>query len=65
MNAIIHLQDGQIVGWLMGQDNHDLRRQLANMDDPSFRQIAQILYRMEYPRQGKHDLGEGYWLLVA
>lgn len=65
MNAIIHIQNGEIAGWIIGQDNHDLRRQLSSSHDHELRQLAQVLYRLENPPPGKHDLGVGYWLLVG
>ena len=59
MMCIVRLNNGEITGWMIGTDPHDLRRSCA---DPS---LAEKLYRLEFPARGKHDLGDGEWLLVG
>lgn len=56
--CLIKIQNGQITGWILGTDVHDLRRKAPD------EATAAMLYRMEFPPTGKHDLGDGYFLLV-
>lgn len=65
MMTIIKIENGEITGWLIGTDTHDLRRQCDANWESDVRDLAQILYQMEFPSTGKHDLGNGFTLLVS
>lgn len=53
--------EGEIVGWMMGADVHDLRRRAeATMDSD----LASMFYNMEFPPRGKSVLAPGITMLV-
>lgn len=62
MIAIIKQNEqGEITGWMMGSDTHELRRRAeAAMDH----ELAEMLYRMEFPPLGKTVLSPGLTMLV-
>ena len=65
MNALIKLKDGQIAGWVFGDDVDDLRFQLSGNLDGDVREMAKILDNTDSLPYGKHDLGDGNWLLKS
>lgn len=54
-------QVAAIEGWFIAQDVHDARRKAQGIGAPD---LAAALYRMEFPPPGKHDLGNGFVMLV-
>jgi hypothetical protein len=55
--------DRNITGWIIAVDTHDARRQADGAMD---REMAQVLYRMEFtPQPGKYDLPNGCVMLVS
>jgi hypothetical protein len=52
---------GKLVGWMMGHDTHELRGRAQIAGDTN---LAEMLYRVEFPAKGKHELGGGYTMLV-
>lgn len=52
---------GKITGWMLGADVHDLRRRAAQTFDAD---LAAMFYRMEFPKEGKHELAPGLTMLV-
>ncbi len=56
-----HDLTGQLTGWMMGQDTHELRRRAQSLGEAA---LAEKLYRIEFPAVGKRDLGNGYTMLV-
>lgn len=61
MICIIKTQDGEITGWIIGADTHDLRRKAEGAGE---HQLAAILYSMEFPPPGKHILTDKHTMLV-
>jgi hypothetical protein len=61
MICIVKIESGEIKGWIIATDTHDARRKAggALLND-----LAEKLYRIEFPKPGKHDLGDGYTMLV-
>lgn len=51
-------ESGEIVGWVIGSDPHDLRRQIeANSPfDSRMQEVAGWLYRNEFLQPGKHRI---------
>lgn len=61
MIAVVKLKDGQIVGWMLGTDTHDLRRRaMATFDND----LATLLYNMEFPPPGKTEITPNLFMLV-
>lgn len=53
---------GEITGWMIGTDMHDLRRRAEQTFDHD---LAGMLYRMEFvPTRGKHEIAPGVLMLV-
>lgn len=69
MMCIISIENGEVTGWLMGQDTYDLRRQVENLmmfgGNDKLQQLMNDLYVMEHPGPGKHQLSAGHVLLVS
>lgn len=67
--VLIRIENGDIKGWVEGSDTHEVRRNLESIfdyeDEYGRQQCIQQLYQMEFPKSGKHDLGNGYLLLVS
>ena len=59
MMCLVRLADGEITGWLIGTDIYDLRQKAQD------RETGALLSGADFPEAGKHDLGNGYWLLVT
>lgn len=63
--AVVHIANGEIQGWVIGSNTHDLRRLLASSGLSS---VEAALYRIEFPAHGKHlihtDGDDQFWLLV-
>jgi hypothetical protein len=57
-----HNERGDIAGWMMGTDMHDLRRRAEQTFDHD---LAGMFYRMEFvPQPGKHVIAPGVTMLV-
>jgi hypothetical protein len=55
-------EQGEIVGWMMGTDMHDLRRRAEQTLD---HELAGMFYRMEFtPPAGKHPIAPNVTMLV-
>jgi hypothetical protein len=62
MTVVKQAPNGEIVGWMMGADMHDLRRRAEATFDHA---LAERFYQMEFvPQPGKHTLWQGVTLLV-
>jgi hypothetical protein len=69
MMCILDLTEGEVTGWIIGADTHDLRRQVdaIRWNDPTGRlnALAAHLYLTEFAAPGKHILPTGHFLLVT
>jgi len=67
--VLLKIDNGQLKGWIEGSNTHEIRRNLESIidynDNFGRQQCIQQLYQMDFPSQGKHDLGNGYCLLVS
>ncbi len=61
MICIVKLTEGKITGWMICSDVHDARRRAQSLGE---RDLAEFLYRMEFPPLGQTPLGNGYIMLV-
>lgn len=61
MICVLKSEGSEIKGWFIATDVHDARRKAQGAFDQT---LAAKLYTMEFPRPGKHDLGNGYIMLV-
>ncbi len=61
MICVLKIVDGKVSGWILATDTHEARRKAEGALLPD---LAQALYRMEFPQRGKHDLPGGYVMLV-
>lgn len=61
MICILKMEGSEIKGWFVATDIHDARRKAQGSFNP---ELAARLYTIKFPRPGKHDLGDGYTMLV-
>lgn len=61
MLCIIRMENCDIKGWFTATDVHDARHKAQGAHNNA---LAAKLYQMEFVRPGKHDLGDGYTMLV-
>jgi hypothetical protein len=52
---------GEITGWMMGTDTHDLRRRAQTTLDS---ELAGLFYQMEFPPRAKTVIAPGITMLV-
>ncbi len=69
MMCLVDFADGEISGWIIGTDAHDVRRQVeANSwsdDTGRLQRVAGELYVREFFPPGRHELPTGHSLLVS
>jgi hypothetical protein len=61
MLCIVRIENGELKGWIIATDVHDARRRAQAAFDND---LAQRLSGIEFPTSGRHDLGNGYTMLV-
>lgn len=61
MLCIVKVVNGEIDGWIIATDTHDARRKAMAAGHT---ELAQQLYRIDFPRSGKTQLQGGYTMLV-
>lgn len=61
MICILKIENGDVKGWIIATDVHDARRKAEGAWQT---ELAQQLYRMEFPPKGKTVLPGGYVMLV-
>jgi hypothetical protein len=60
--CILRIVNGEITGWFLAPDTHDARRHAYAIGEHA---LAEKLYRTEFPAPGRHDLGDGFIMLVG
>lgn len=65
MMTLLKIEDNTPTGWMVGSDTHDLRRQCMCHDEQWIRDLAGVLYQIEYPEPGRHKITPDVWLLVS
>ncbi len=64
MPAIIHIEDGEPTGWVIGKDLNDCLLQLDTVSDDEQLELYNLIKSKGELWRGKHNFLEDYWVLI-